>query len=383
MADYFQGDIIRDYFSELDINSTPITGDTFVTDNTEDPDGDTFALTVVEVDTGVYRVEFQADKAGTYYYQIHGNSVPNQYFEETFVVSSLLSSALVSIGTAAYGTTLLQLIRDVAGELRDFRFVRATANGATDGTSYVDNIRLAAIPSAAMKGAVFFTTTYGSPNFWKEARVSAFNEVGQVLTLQPPLSFQTLIGDEGFITNLRSQGYTKDDYIDAINRAMRSAFINHAIPISYTYPNPFIAADGTITTPTHMTHLSRVETVDEAGIPLTIPMNPMNKPCYGGWCNGWYYDDTQNSIVVRGRYGTYLEGKGIRLLGYGRDKELTEWDDLTSIHPEWIVYTAAASLKRGNRDKQLLADASMIANEADKQFPAAITILAPGTIRIR
>jgi hypothetical protein len=76
MSDYYQGDTIRDYFVEIDSNSNKILGDSFVVVQTEDPDGLDFALAVEEVDPGTYRVQFVATKSGTYYYQIHGISVP-------------------------------------------------------------------------------------------------------------------------------------------------------------------------------------------------------------------------------------------------------------------------------------------------------------------
>jgi hypothetical protein len=247
----------------------------------------------------------------------------------------LLSSGLVSIDTAAYGTTLQELIIDTAGELRDILQVQATADGATDGTSFVDNNTLAAIPSASLRGASLLTISpLVSANYWVERRILQFDENTQVATLTPRLPVQSKVGDEAIIINLRSQGYNYPQYRNGINRAIRSAFPNHVVPISYLYPNTFVQADGTVVTPTHMTHLSQVITVDEAGIPLQIPMNPMGIPCGWGWgknCRGWYYDYTQNSIVIRGDWGSYLNGKQVILKGYGRDAQLTQPDDMTSI----------------------------------------------------
>lgn len=387
MSDYYVGDTIRDYFTEIDINSVPIVGDTFVVDETLDPDGDPFALGVDEIDPGTYRVSFLASKGGTYYYQIHGTSVPNQYFEETFVVSPILSSALVSIDTAAYGTSLIELIPMIADELRDLQVIEATQNGASDGTSFQAEVDLAARPSASLRGASLITVEPAvSDNYWIERRISQFDENTQVASLTPALPSQVMTGDVAWVINLKSQGYNLRQYISAANRAIRRAFPNHLVPISYTYPNPFVYADGTIVTPTHMTHLYRVETVDEGGVPITVPMNPMGLPCnyaWGGNCNGWYYDYTQNSIVVRGNWGLYLEGKDIRLQGFGRDAKLVNPTDMTSIPPEWIVNQAAASLKRSQEDKRLLADASQLSNEADKDFISIITMLPPGVIRIR
>lgn len=387
MADYYQGDTIRDYFTEIDINSNKILGDTFVVVQTEDPDMLDFAIDVTEVDPGTYRVEFVATKSGTYYYQIHGISVPNQYFEETFVVSPLLSSGLVSISTAAYGTTLSDLIIDTAGELRDILQVKATQDGSSDGTSFIDEITLAAIPSSSMRGASLVTISPAvSPNYWVERRIVQFDENTQVAVLKPGLPQQSLLNDEAIIINLKSQGYNLTQYRSGINRTISSAFPNHIVPISYLYPNPFVAADGTIVTPTHMTHLWEVMTVDEAGIPMVIPMNPQGIPCSWGWggnCRGWWYDYTQNAIVVRGSWGVYLEGKQVILKGYGRDAKLTEPTDMTSIIPEWIVLKTAASMKRGQDDKRLLADASQLDNNSDVLYPAMVTQLPPNVLKIR
>jgi hypothetical protein len=45
------------------------------------------------------------------------------------------------------------------------------------------------------------------------------------------------------------------------------------------------------------------------------------------------------------------------------------------------VLTASASMKRGQDDKRLLADAAQLDNKADVLYPAMITQLPPGTIK--
>lgn len=378
MADFVQGDIVRDYFTLVDTSNAVITGATLVVGATEDPNGDSFSLTISEIGGGVYKVEFLASLVGTWYYRVDTTGLtPNQSWEETFVIGPVQLYG-AELGTAAYGNTLLDLVRRVATRVGDFKTITATENGSADGSSFVDRRRLSAIPASSLKGAeLTITSPANSPNYMQGTRISDSSESSQTLTLLPSLPYQVQIGDVAWITNIASRGFWWDQYLGAINETISASFPMHLVPITYTYPDSFVESDPTIPAPLHLTHIYGVRYYDSDGWIRDIPYSDQNLRTIPGWSVDSGY------IRLNGSVPSSVNGMTVQLLGYGRPAELVNPEDFTTLPTSWIVPTAANILKMGTGDQKQLALASMFNNMSDTMLVTAITQVQPGTVRIR
>src|SRR5690349_5377079 len=110
------GDTITDYIDLFDASGTAITGATFTT-TTQDPDGDSFTLTVTEQTGGRYRVRFTADAAGQWYWRAVYAGPPVQVFHETVDVDA--TATVAGSIAATSGQTRKDLRRMVGRGLGD------------------------------------------------------------------------------------------------------------------------------------------------------------------------------------------------------------------------------------------------------------------------
>ena len=381
MADYSQGDVIREYFSVLDTSGLPITGVNFTVEETLDPDGADFTVAVSEVGSGTYKATFLAEKVGTYYWRISTDViVPEQVFEGTFVVGPF-SIYGAAVGTAAYGVTLGRLVRMVAAQLGDYLQVIATTNGPADGSAMTDELRLSAISPNVLKGAALtIVAPSTSPNYMLSRMVAASSEGSTQLTFASPFPSQIVAGTEGVLTNLHSKGFHVSQYVQNINDAILEAYPFHLIPVAYTYPDTFNALDPTIPLPQYMTHIYAVDFYGPNGDILRMPMSPNND----SWRPGWWVDGPSATINVESiYYRSYVDGWTVRLLGYGRPAELSDWDDFTTVDAEWIRQRAAGALKWAKGDQQGYPIAANLENRAETSVLKIATPMQPGTIRVR
>lgn len=380
MADYNQGDIVQDYFSVVDSDLSPLQGVLFSVDATEDPDGQPFDLTVVEIDNAVYKVVFTAAKVGDYYYRIVSTNItPEQAWEETITIGPVaLYGAATGVG--AYTNTLNDLIRRVAVRLGDFRQLTATEQGAADGTTFVDQKRLSAIPASSLKGAsITIVSPNTSGNYNIESRVGDSSESTQTLTIYPPFPEAVAIGQIAWVTNLQSKGFWKDDYINAINEVISGSSMFHKMPVDYTYPGTFLASDPSIPVPLHMTHVSGVQYVGPDSMIYTVPFSDQNVQSVPGWS----VDFASGRIIINGSWQSVLNEGTIRLTGYGRPAELVNPTDYTTLNVDYVVPRAASILRQSKGDQKLLSSASMMSNDALDAMLGGITIMAPNTIQVR
>lgn len=384
MADYSQGDFVREYFAITDTSGTELSGVTFTIEETLDPDASAFSLSISEVGGGTYKAEFLASKVGTYYWRIVTSSVspnPSQTFEGTYVIGpfSLYGSA---VGTSAYGVQLGRLVEMTAGQIADYYEVTASENGALDGTSLTDNERLSAMSPGTLKGAeLTIISPTSSDNYMVSRRVADSSEANASITLARGFPAQILAGDTGILTNINSRGFHFSQYRRAINNAIVMAFPHHLIPLEYTYPTVFRVDDPTIPLPQNMTHIYGVSFYNLDGNTLDLGMslqNDANSP-------GWSVDIPTATVRVNSLYyQSWIDGWNVRLLGYGRPVELSSWEEFTTVDAEWIVQRAAGALKWAKQDQSGYPIAANLENMASEGSHFKImTPMAPGTIRVR
>jgi hypothetical protein len=378
---YFVGEEIQDYLTVVD-NDLPVEGATITVLQAISPTG-TFTPVVEEVGDGVYRVTFTPSVEGQHYYLVSANATPTQYFDAYFdVENEALDIRPVSVVglVGDYGTTLYELVRMCALELSDHRELHASVPGAADGTTFVDEVRLSAIPAKGYKGASFVIAGPNvSDNFWIERRVDSSSEDTTSLTIRPALPAQVQLGDVAWLTNIRSCGAHISTYIEHINMAINRAFPQHLQELASTLADPFDMTDPYITVADDLTHVYRVEYEDASGDVWEIPLASQNRR----GLSGWYFDDTTKSLFVSSNYAGMAHGTTVRVLGYGKGGILTDPGDMTGCDANWIVERVASSVIRSTGDQKRLAEASMHTNESKEAMVANITNVQPGTIRIR
>jgi hypothetical protein len=380
MADFLVGQTIHDYFTAKDSDGDNLTGVIFDAGSTEDPLGDSFSLVVTEIGDGVYRVSFTPDRAGIWYYRIDSTNItPAQSWEENFTVATG-AGTVISLDEAASGATLNELIKWVAVRSSDFLQIEATAAGSVDGTSFEDNLRLAAIPSQALSGAsITFVSPDTSDNYLIERRISDFSEDTQVATITPAFPAQISTGDEAWVTNLRSKGHWRSEYINAINLAIAAAFPQNLVKVEYTHGTVWDQDEPYISLDSSLTHVYGVRVDDGVQTPYLIPASAQNNGAYPGW----FYDFGLGQLGITTYLSQSIHGTTVSVLGYGRAAPLVDADDRTPVDAEWISFYAAEILKGGTGDQKLLSQASRMENRGDVMRPKIISGLEPGTIQIR
>lgn len=380
MADFNQGDVVRDYMTVVDPNVVGITGLDWTIIEAIDPDSLAFPLTIEEIGDGTYRVSFTATKVGIYYYRVSTIGLtPDQEFENTFTIGPF-SIYGATIGTAAYGVTLIELVEMVATELGDLLKLEATADGAIDGSNFTDQLRLAAIEPASLKGAgitVFDPAT--SLNYLAERRIIDSSDDTLQANVVPNFPAQVITGEKALVTNLKSRGWWFSQYVSNINNAILGIFPKHLIPVSYDYPNSFSTVDPSIPVPTYMTHIYAVHAYDGSGQRVVLDHATANNL----WGEGWSVNLSDASIAVGGRYNYWLNGYAVRLLGYGRPAKLVAATDFTTVDADYLKVKAAASMLWSKGDQRYFAQAANLNSQADQSMLSAITPIEVNTIRIR
>lgn len=387
MSLWNQGDTVVDYITLTDGAGNVITGASWSTIDAIDPDGEVFAVSVSEVDTGVYQTSFTASKSGRYYWSIKTTNIsPNQSYEEDFSVSTPGSATTgVVESNAIEGTELSELVRMLAVRMGDFKRIKATEAGAADGTSFRDEIRLTAIPSDGLIGSeLLFMAPSVSANYHQTAMVTGFSEDSQTLTLSPALTNQVMTADDAWLVNLHSEGHYLLDYIDAINNAIWRSYPNHLVPLTYIPTDdsdvfiPWDPNEPWLTLPTALKKIASVEAYqsDDEQHAFMIPMSPQNR----SFSSGWWYDFGTKRLVINEGYRGSIDGFVIRIRGYGRPAKLVNYTDTTSVDAEWITEMAAEELKLAKGDQRQLASASMQRNNADNIRGKMVTITIPGTL---
>lgn len=377
MANFYVGDTIRDYFTVVDENDIPLPGLT-VTMITMLANGDPAFFGATEVGGGTYYVEFTPTEAGSYYYLLSVDSDPVQYFENNFDVDGPVSSEVLGqVGSS--GTTLHDLVHQVATEVGDLLTLIATSQGATSGSSFTDNIRGAGMPAESLKGANVFSATPSSGIYWEESRISAYDNDTQTFQVTPAFSGPVTLGETLWVTNRYSKGFWRQQIIDSINASQRKLSGANDVPVVYTLSGYAYDDYVTLSRPTNLTKMYGVQLylADDA-TPYIVPMAPQNRADK----YGWHYDFATGRINIYDTWYSPQDVATVRILGYGPETPLVNPTDVTRMAEAALVPDAAARLLRGKGDPRLLANAAQLQNVADQWFPSGIVQYPPGTISI-
>lgn len=384
MADYLVGYPVEELVTLVDNTSSLITGAHLTAETIQGPDGLAFPWSWAEdvLNPGNYLVRFTPTQVGSYNILIVTDTSPPQYWRlGGFAQGSAVGGSAV-IGGAAVGTSQLELIQMIADNLQDLLQITATANGALDGSTWIDALNASAVSPKSSKGSDLFVTLATGANQWRESRVlDSVTASVPTFTLTPALPEQVLAGDQADIKNLQSQGFRHQTYVRVINQAIGLSWPNHLAPLTYAPTDPFAQSAPLIAIPSNFTHIASVSWLDTLGNWQAIAPAPFGEI---GW-EGWAWDPASQSIVVGGQQAWWANANAVQITGYGKAQALALPTDKTDVDPMWIVAVATKALQRsrGKSDAKALAISMADANDAQYNLARMTTDLPADVVQIR
>ena len=234
---------------------------------------------------------------------------------------------------SALTTTRAELRRRIGRRLSDVTALTATANGNT--TTFVDTIKLATSIENAKGREIVFTS---GTNAGLVRRITDANMTTGTLTFAA-VTASTAAGDTAEIYNFRLKGWPVDEYNDAINDAIDTAWPLFGTRVSVNASATFDSDSATIDVPAGIDQLESLTYSDSDGILHEITQAPTRFDA------GWSVAADGTTIHVRGRrWLCNLDGMSVQLHGYARSARLDADTDDTDIPPEWLVYSACEIL---------------------------------------
>lgn len=376
--DYLAGDTVTSYFTLRDDDGNYYGGSTVTVSIAADPAGNAFVPIITDLLNGLYRVQWGTTTAGVYTLRLSadlsdvGDDPQIFEFEERVYEIPVVIPVLES----STGNTLDELVRAVARACKDYLNIQARED-SPDASTWKDSLQLSARSPKMFKGASLFVHSASDPdNVTAETRV--IDSANGGLVLDPPLPSAPRRGDRAYLTNLESQGYTRDTYVETINDHIDFMFPDYTIPAYWAFTDAFDGASPFVTPPSEFTHITSIgynAAFDSGRIELI--------PSANEYMDGWRWDDQEGRIVIQGNWRYAASGAYMQLRGFGRCPRLETADDQTPIDMEFLVHSTAADLIMSLRDARRQAEGAWHANRADAIRVKAIRMLPSGTIRIR
>lgn len=371
------GPFIR-YFTIRDDAGNYYGGSTLTVVDAYDPEGNLFVPIFEDLGNGLYSVTWDVPIEGVYTLRVEADLSDVGDEPQLFEFELRVEAAVVdgpSPFVAVTGNTLDDIVRAVAVDCKDYLAIRATSD--SDRDTWPDNLRTAARPPKAFKGAhLFVLNATVDENVGQEARVT--DSVSGALQLTPPLPGNIRRGDRGYLVNLESNGFDRDAYIERINTSLRGIFPNSLAPMLWTFTDRFDATTPHLRPPAEFTHISSVSFPNQGYEPndTYVPLSDPNR-------EGWWWDAGLDAFVLGGGYRSWANDLFITIRGWGRWPELINGTDRTGCDFEWLVQDTAANLIWSLRDPKRQSEAANRQNRADVLRDKAATELPPNTIQIR
>lgn len=228
---------------------------------------------------------------------------------------------------SAIGTTRREIRQRLGFALGDMILLEAES-GTT--TTLVDSNH---IHPASYRGR--FVYFYSGANNGKMRRI--VNAEPPQIEWDTPLASAIVAGVKAELWNMNGVGFRPDIVSEHIRNAHRKAIESDLLPLvdtSLTYSS----TDNTISVPTDFRAITGVQFDLGNGQWYSIPRAArVSGPGY--WVNRY-----TREIEINGQPRYYASGNTIRLLGYGRENELTDDSATTITNAEWLIAEAGRSL---------------------------------------
>ena len=327
-----------------------------------------------------------------------GASVPGTYSSDGTYIASLtaptdfgryrlqVATTLTGFTTYAYrdvtvgvayqgGTTVADIRRSVASQLRDWVGLEATSTSAGLST-FTDADNLVGESYSYVSSQAIITVAH--PDNVGLVRVVRNNDGNGVLTFARDLPQPIVAGDKADLVNLAGKGFTRQKYDEAIKGVLRDARRDVRIPIQADIPAAFDRDTGVIALPYSFTEVYNVE---YAYLDNTYALAPARTR--SAFSDGWFADGNGN-LRLEGRFRSLADGQTIRVYGYGYHPDVYADDDIISIDSEWVVLMAAARLARLRTfDREWSQWAALWTQQADGRRLAMAPAYEPDSRTVR
>lgn len=231
-------------------------------------------------------------------------------------------------------TTFETLIKRVAFRLGDLVMVAAT-EASPNTSTLIDEINIPTGNEDLTRRQLFFTSGDYRSQF---GVITGFDPTAHSITYTPVTSSNVVMGTTACIINKRGMGYVYEEYRFAIQQAQEDAYPIARVPVAGAGA-AFDSDVGTISIPSTIDEVYEVQYQDENGFWV-----PISAASFSGY-RGWQVNEFDNTITINDYdLRDSLAGYTVRVLGEGREAPLVTFDDVTYLHPDYVVATACYHL---------------------------------------
>jgi hypothetical protein len=213
--------------------------------------------------------------------------------------------------------------------LGDVEELEATSD-ATDDSTFLDELNLYK-ESGTLVGRMLYVTSGVSSG--QTRRVLANDKSSAMITVSRAFSSPIVEGDLAQLFNFRDQGVSLAMIHSAINHSLMMVNDDYTVPVSETVDGSFSYLSPVVAIPTTIKAFAEVVFVDpDSAEVIVIPI--MQR----------YVDQWARTVTITGDALSYMDGKEIRVLGYGRPSILTDDTTESPVDLEWMMYQTASNV---------------------------------------
>lgn len=346
---YLAGDLVVDSVLVLDEAGAPVSStpsSVFTSTVYYRPDGAQGVPDVVLLANGVYSVRFQtqAGLPGTWTVVLV-DQFGKQYLQ-TYDVDPRAGTASGVAGGGAQGVTRSELRRMVGDMLRDHLRLMASVSGSV--STLRDDVNLLDSQDAYVS-SIGIAVGGTAANLGQQFRVVGSDSQTHTITFDPTLPAAVAAGDVVDLFNLGGYGFRPQFYDSEIDAAVRLAYPDFLLDVIWQSPTVFSKASPVVTLPDQFVAIHTVEWLDVTNEWRQLPKSRRA----GKWGQGWSVDRPQRQLRVDGDYRWPMNGRTLRVRGYGRHAPPTSDGDLVQVDTSWMVHQVASLLAaRRNADPQ-------------------------------
>lgn len=276
--------------------------------------------------------------------------------------------------TDAVRTTSLEtLIKRIAFRLGDLVIV-AASEASDNPNTFVDAINIPTGNESLIRRQMVIT----SGDYQGQVLIiTTFDADSHTISYVPVTAGNIVAGTTANIINKRGMGYTYEEYKFAVQQSQEDAYPIARVPVAGTV-SVFDSDIGVLTIPDNIDEVYEVQWQDENG--FWIPIEGASFSGYSGWqVNKYDNTITINDYALR----DVISGYNVRVLGEGREAPLVNYDDVTRLHPDYLVAQSCYHLALMGMDRDITGtrarQVGQFEAEAERKRVLIRTLRNPGS----
>lgn len=258
--------------------------------------------------------------------------------------------------------TLIELERQVAQALGDYRIATATETSST--TTMTDNDTFVESRDFFRGGQLRFLS---GANTGQVRRIIGSDTPSWTVTFNPAVGLPVTAGDQAELFNVGGYGgrpgFRLIQLDQAINAAIQNAFPQYREVWQLDLSTPIWTDDNSneVAIPEEFTHIGNVGIIHANGFIEYLEKTRYPDSTYGYWIN-----HQRRNLIINYGDAVKVGDNGIRIEGYRRPQRLVDGSDSTNCDTEWVVETAKSILTLGLYDQTLMSAGQSFGARADQ-----------------